>query len=83
MMYVVRRGYSYVDTNGRNKVYAQGEEFAGTVDPKQKWKLGEITQEKEVATQTKETKAKTKTKGVKVGSPTDPYYDELDEGEET
>lgn len=73
MMYLVRKGYSYVDINGRNKVYAQGEKFSGTVDPKQKWKLGSLEPEPE--------KLEKKTKGVEVDSPTD--YDEMDEGEET
>jgi hypothetical protein len=79
MKYIVRRGYSYVDINGRGKVYGQGEEFSGVVDARQKWKLGEMKQEVEhVDTQTK--KAKTKTK--KFSSHID-EYDEMDEGEET
>jgi hypothetical protein len=61
-------------------VYTGGEEFAGKVDPTQKWKLGEIKPEPELpiatkgvtnATQTKKAKAKTE------------EIDPLDEGEET
>jgi hypothetical protein len=79
MMYVVRKGYSYVDTNGRNKVYAQGEEFAGKVDPKQKWKLGELKQKVEVPITTKEVSGATQTKKAKTKTEIDP----MDEGEET
>jgi hypothetical protein len=52
MMYVVKRGYAYVDINGRNKVYTGGQEFNGEVDPTQRWKLGEVEQvtPEEVAT---------------------------------
>ncbi len=83
MMYVVRKGYSYTDVNNRGRVYRAGEEVLGQIDETQKWKLGELTPEaSNVETQTKEAK----TKGIKVGSPTnldDKYYDEMDEGEET
>jgi hypothetical protein len=48
MKYVVHRGFSYVDINGRNKVYVGGEEFSGKIDPTQKWKLGQIDQEPEL-----------------------------------
>jgi hypothetical protein len=79
MKYFVRRGYSYVDINGRNQVYGQGEEFAGVVDTRQKWKLGEMEQEVEnVGTQTKKAKTKTKKSSSQIDE-----YDEMDEGEET
>lgn len=92
MQYVVRRGFSYTDVNGRGQVYKEGEAVNCVIDETQKWKLGEIKIEPELpmatkgvtgATQTQ--KAKAKTKELK-GGPTnldDPYYDPDDEGEET
>lgn len=70
MMYQVKRGYSYVDVNGRGQVFVHPQMFEGEVDPTQKWKLGAVVQEGQELpistkgvddgrTQTKETKAKT------------------------
>ena len=53
MMYVVRRGFSYTDIHGRNRVYTQGQEFSGKVDPTQKWKLGELEPVTELPMSTK------------------------------
>ena len=84
MKYVVKKGHSYTDTKGRNKVYGPGEIFEGELDSVQRWKVGRIDQAVDAgntlpfstkgmhdATQTK--KAETETEEV----------DPMDEGEET
>ena len=80
MKYVVQKGYSYVDINGRQRVYTSGEEFDGVIDPTQNWKLGRIDQAtpQEIATKVIE-RSKIK-KPLKVD---EPYHDPDDEGEET
>ena len=78
MMYVVKKGYSYIDIKGRNKVYTGGEHFDGVVDPSQQWKLGTLTKEspQEIATKVM--------KRSNIKNPKDdPDYDPDDEGEET
>ena len=77
MKYVVKKGYSYTDIHGREKIYGPGEEFNGELDPTQKWKLGVVQAEPELevttkhATQTQETETKAE------------EIDPMDEGEET
>jgi hypothetical protein len=73
MKYVIKKGYSYVDTKGRGEVFTGGSTFEGKLDNRQKWKIGHIMSEPELEVTQKNAPQAEETEEV----------DEMDEGEET
>ena len=81
MMYVVRRGYSYTDTQGRGQVYREGEAVNCVIDETQRWKLGEVVPKTKLNIETKGVQNATQTKEAKTQKELE--EDEMDRGEET
>ena len=86
MMYVVKKGYTYLDTkSGRNTPYVGGQEFTGVIDETQKWKLGELKPVAAMPIVTKgvdDAKSPRKAEAAKTKTAKEIDEDEMDAGEE-
>ena len=81
-MYVVRKGFSYTDIHGRNRVYTEGQEFNGKIDETQKWKLGELEPQVEMEVMTKGVDSAAQTKTTKAKTAKELDDEEMEAGEE-
>ena len=83
MMYVVKKGYTYLDTKGgRNTPYVGGQEFSGVVDETQKWKLGELKPVEQLEVSTKDATTPRKAEAAKTKTAKELDDEEMDAGEE-